>query len=329
MLKQFLLASLLVSASIYAVTPSNSQGAPDGKEAVYSKAYSINGPDGFLFLDKYIQPGFVYLKDRFLLDVGCGVGFWSMIGAQKGAHVCGIDLQPALIEIATKAAHDAGLADLTTFAVGNVADLPYRDNLFDMAISINLSDRLPSKNVTIELKGSPNVYGLSPHCHELARVIKSGGTAILAAPSSYGVVFTNGTNRKAVDDHINEVLAEIDPRDSVKEIALKLMELKEVYRATFAVRSGRFCLITDESELTAGEVILRKHPGFAMLSFYHSEQECLDHLTEAGFQFMKIERPCFKTAKERLKFLSEQPGFLLGEEYVGNNPFVIFYLKKK
>ncbi len=328
MLNRFLLACLLLSASISAATPINSQGAPHEKESVSFKAYSTNGQDGYLFLDKYFTHGFIYLKDRLLLDAGCGVGFWSLMAAQKGAHVYGIDLQPALIDIATKAAKEAGLADLITFTAGNVADLPYKDNLFDMAISINLSDRLPSQNVTIELKGSPSVFGLSSHYQEMARVIKSGGIAILAAPSSYGIVFTDGTDRKVVDDHIKEVLAKIDSKTTMKEVASKLMELKEVYRATFAIKSGSLCLITNESELKEGEVIWRKQSGIATLCFYHSEQECLEKITEAGFQVQKIERPCFKTTRERMTFLSEQPGFSLGEEYVGNNPFVIFYLKK-
>ncbi|WP_374372354.1 tRNA1(Val) (adenine(37)-N6)-methyltransferase [Dongia sp.] len=60
-----------------------------------------------------------------VLDLGCGVGTAGLCVVRRveGCHVMGIDVQPALIELAQRNARDNALADRATFHVGDVLHL--------------------------------------------------------------------------------------------------------------------------------------------------------------------------------------------------------------
>jgi ubiquinone/menaquinone biosynthesis C-methylase UbiE len=72
-----------------------------------------------------------------VLDVGTGPGRVPLaIAAVAGQlAVDGLDVSPTMIEHARHAAEDAGLADRVGFIVGDVADLPYPENSFDLIVS--------------------------------------------------------------------------------------------------------------------------------------------------------------------------------------------------
>jgi SAM-dependent methyltransferase len=71
-----------------------------------------------------------------VLDVGCGPGHLSVrLAAGHGLHVVGIDLDPAMIERARANAERAGAGSLATFAVADVAALPFADASFDVVVS--------------------------------------------------------------------------------------------------------------------------------------------------------------------------------------------------
>lgn len=66
---------------------------------------------------------------KHVLDLGCGSGEVSLEAAKLGATVTGIDIVPAMIEIARRQAAAAGFERTTSYSVGNVAggDLPRAD----------------------------------------------------------------------------------------------------------------------------------------------------------------------------------------------------------
>lgn len=65
------------------------------------------------------------------LDVACGVGDLALGLARQGLRMTGVDLAPAMIEIARQRAQDAGLN--VTFDVGDMRALPYVGG-FDLAL---------------------------------------------------------------------------------------------------------------------------------------------------------------------------------------------------
>ena len=58
-----------------------------------------------------------------VLDVGCGVGRWSLTMAARGAEVVGIDLSHSMVAEATWRARVRGLAQRSRFLQGDVAEL--------------------------------------------------------------------------------------------------------------------------------------------------------------------------------------------------------------
>jgi len=72
-----------------------------------------------------------------VLDVGTGPGRvpLAIAEARPGLLVEGIDLSEEMIEYARRVATDAALQDRVGFAVGDVADLRYPDNTFDLIVS--------------------------------------------------------------------------------------------------------------------------------------------------------------------------------------------------
>ena len=58
-----------------------------------------------------------------VLDVGCGVGRWSIRMARRGAQVTGVDLSPTMVEEAGRRARLAGVGERCTFRQGDLAGL--------------------------------------------------------------------------------------------------------------------------------------------------------------------------------------------------------------
>ncbi|MEZ4734848.1 MAG: methyltransferase domain-containing protein [Caldilineaceae bacterium] len=77
------------------------------------------------------------LTDRSVLDIGCGIGGVDLLLAQEhgAAQVIGIDLQPALLAIATARAAAVDLSDRVTFQFVSHGQLPFADQTFDLVFS--------------------------------------------------------------------------------------------------------------------------------------------------------------------------------------------------
>lgn len=67
-----------------------------------------------------------------LLDLGCGAGGASVLAAQLGANVTGVDASTNLIEVARERMPE------TPFQVGEIEDLPFPDGSFDVVFAANV-----------------------------------------------------------------------------------------------------------------------------------------------------------------------------------------------
>ena len=75
-------------------------------------------------------------KDKYVLDVGCGVGVTPVYIAKKvGCRVLGVDIKAKMVERSEERAQREGVADLTEFKIADAQDLPFEDNLFDAVIT--------------------------------------------------------------------------------------------------------------------------------------------------------------------------------------------------
>ncbi|GGM01862.1 SAM-dependent methyltransferase [Streptomyces fumigatiscleroticus] len=74
-----------------------------------------------------------------ILDLGCGTGSLSLLAAERGHRVTGVDLSPAMVELARAklAGHDA------VFLVGDAAAPPVGEERFDVVLVRHVLWALP------------------------------------------------------------------------------------------------------------------------------------------------------------------------------------------
>ncbi len=105
------------------------------------------------------------LSDLSLLDVGCGPGIHIKEYEKRGANCFGIDFSEQMIQLAKKGCPNSN------FNIGNVNNLEFEDNSFDIVTASLVLDHLKD---------------LSKGIDEISRVLKKGGLFIFSAPHPIG-----------------------------------------------------------------------------------------------------------------------------------------------
>jgi ubiquinone/menaquinone biosynthesis C-methylase UbiE len=75
-------------------------------------------------------------EDERVLEIACGTGRFSVMLAERGADVTGIDISGAILGQAREKARAAGVADAVEFMRGDAARLPFPDNAFDVSFAV-------------------------------------------------------------------------------------------------------------------------------------------------------------------------------------------------
>jgi demethylmenaquinone methyltransferase/2-methoxy-6-polyprenyl-1,4-benzoquinol methylase len=107
------------------------------------------------------------------LDAGCGIGLQTLLLAESvgpAGHVTGLDQAPEVLAYAKDIVKQAGLPERITFREGDVNKLPFDDDSFDWAWSVDCVGYAPMEPL--------------PLVKELARVVKPGGSVAVLAWSS-------------------------------------------------------------------------------------------------------------------------------------------------
>src|SRR3989344_3543721 len=82
-------------------------------------------------------------KGMKVLDAGCGDGVLSLMMAEKGALVTGVDLSVPNIDVCKKRAKDKELENAVSFLIGDAEKLPFPDNSFVLVVSSHVLEHLP------------------------------------------------------------------------------------------------------------------------------------------------------------------------------------------
>jgi ubiquinone/menaquinone biosynthesis C-methylase UbiE len=107
------------------------------------------------------------------LDAGCGVGLQAMLLAETvgpAGHITGLDLSPEFIDYAKDLVAKASLSERVSLRKGNVSQLPFDDDTFDWAWSMDCVGYAPMEPL--------------PLIKELTRVVRPGGSVAILAWSS-------------------------------------------------------------------------------------------------------------------------------------------------
>ena len=121
-----------------------------------------------------------------ILEVGTGPGFFAILLAELGYDVTAIDLTPAMLAEAKKNA--GALAERIRFMEMNAESLDFKDALFDVVISRNLTWNLPHPDAAYA---------------EWARVLKPGGLLLNFDANWYAYLFDEKAQAAYAQDRVN------------------------------------------------------------------------------------------------------------------------------
>ena len=125
------------------------------------------------------------LQDKKVLELGCGLGDFSVSLAKQGAKVTAIDVGPDLIA-AAKALAEVNHVDCD-FRQGNITVLPFERDAFDVVIGLSVLHHLSAADVLGTLQ-------------EVSRVLKTDGMAIFHEPVENSRLFAFLQNLFPVGD---------------------------------------------------------------------------------------------------------------------------------
>ncbi len=125
---------------------------------VYLEDVFANNFDENLFIPKLQD-------DAKILDLGCGVGFWTIEMLKRGEykHMYSADLTQTALDNLTKRLEYNNLHSI--LSIQNAEEMDYSDNLFDHINCQGVIHHTPNTEKTVQ---------------EMARVLKSGGTAYIS-----------------------------------------------------------------------------------------------------------------------------------------------------
>ncbi len=121
-----------------------------------------------------------------ILEVGTGPGFFAILLAELGYDVTAIDLTPAMLAEAKKNA--GALAERIRFMEMNAESLDFKEALFDVLISRNLTWNLPHPDAAYA---------------EWARVLKPGGLLLNFDANWYAYLFDEKAQAAYAQDRVN------------------------------------------------------------------------------------------------------------------------------
>ena len=109
---------------------------------------------------------------KYLIDIGCNWGRWSIAAARLGYETVGIDPGIDAILAARRVAKTLGVR--ASFVIGDARFLPFADNVFDTAFSHSVLPSFSKENVVLALD-------------EVSRVLKPSARSLLQMPNKYGL----------------------------------------------------------------------------------------------------------------------------------------------
>ncbi|MFB6080164.1 MAG: class I SAM-dependent methyltransferase [Haloferacaceae archaeon] len=83
-----------------------------------------------------VLDGLAPVADREVLEIACGTGRFTVMLAERGADVVGIDISAAMLAQGRSKARRAGVDDRIEFLRGDAARLPFPDDSFDVAFAM-------------------------------------------------------------------------------------------------------------------------------------------------------------------------------------------------
>lgn len=76
------------------------------------------------------------VEDKRVLEIACGTGRFTVMLAERGADIVGLDISAAMLQQGRQKARNAGVSDHLEFMRGDAARLPFPDDHFDTVFAM-------------------------------------------------------------------------------------------------------------------------------------------------------------------------------------------------
>lgn len=164
----------------------------------------------------------------------------------------------------------------------------------------------------------------------LGKKMSAGDSGVIVAPSSYEILFTSrGEDPVQLAMKITKACSQLPLNPSSKDIEDLLHSFSTVHRATCTMSEGRLILVQDPAQLEPGQTIWRKIGSSVHLSTYHTDEEFLIAMIQAGLRCEEIHRPCFfGKIKYRQYETTKGDQANLGISYQDHHPFTVYHVRK-
>lgn len=153
-----------------------------------------------------LRPHIGTWSGRRVLDVGCGVGRWSLQLAAQGNHVVGMDLSQTMVDVARRRAVEQGLS--CRFQQGNV-------------VHADLDDRFDSILVVTVLQHILDPVDVRRAIDNLVRHLNPGGSLVLLEAAPTGA-------QDRCDTNVFHARCESDYRELLMEAGLRVDRISGV-----------------------------------------------------------------------------------------------------
>ncbi len=114
---------------------------------------------------RYYRACLPRVRDKFVLDIACGVGWGTHFLATRAAFACGVDVAPEAIAYARQ---EYGAVNVG-FGVGDILAIPFPDGRFDVVTSIETFEHVPRSSASRLIA-------------ECRRVLRPGGVFLFSTP---------------------------------------------------------------------------------------------------------------------------------------------------
>ena len=266
----------------------------------------------FPYMNEYLKSE---VPGKRVLDIGCGKGIWCYNPAKCGAKsVDGLDVHEEMVQLARQATSQYSMVTIST---GDLKDMPYDENSFDVAIYIYITLALRS-NACISL------------FKEIYRILVPGGKAVVNCASKQAfekMILRSGADKVLVEKKIAEKLINLAAYPSQDEINDTFVALDDVIEAFFASNeNGHLERITDADKLTNGQAVWCKCYMMTFASYFYDENFYQQQIQAAGLKLDKIEN--YYTEERRIAYNSANPEIKFDKTIIDTPPFVMYHLSK-
>ena len=249
------------------------------------------------------------------LDIACGTGIWCYKAAQSGAKsVDGFDIQEDMVQLAKQATSQFSTVNIR---VGDVMDMPYDDNTFDVALGFHVTCALQPEACMKLFK-------------EMHRVLVPGGKAVMnciSKPAFEKLTLRSGADPVLVEKEIAKILMGLTAYPSQDEINNAFEELFDAIHVFFTHDdNGRIQRITDVNKLTNGQAVWVKTQIMVFSDYFYDEQFFQQQIEAAGLKLEKIEN--YYTEERRVAYNSTNPEVKLAKSITDTPVFVMYHLSK-